>query len=309
MVNLVEAESFLMARLGPGIGDVASIGHGEWSRAYAFRRGGAGYIVRFSALDEDFHKDRLAAGYASRDLPIPAITEIGEARGGFYAVSERASGTFLDDLDEPQMRVMLPFLFAAIDAMRQVDLSSSRGYGIWGADGIAPHATWRDALLDIANDRPGDRIHGWRERVEVSSTGAGPFNEALEQMRVLTALCPEERHLIHSDLLNFNVLVASGRISAVIDWGCAMYGDFLYDLAWFCFWQPWYPAWRAIDIAGEAERLFAATGLSVPNFAERLRCYQIHIGLASQAYCAFMERWEMLADVAARTVAVARSLD
>ena len=50
----------------------------------------------------------------------------------------------------------------------------------------------------------------------------------------------QERHLIHSDLLNYNVLVADGRISAVIDWGCAMYGDFLYDLAWFEFWAPWY---------------------------------------------------------------------
>ncbi len=35
--------------------------------------------------------------------------------------------------------------------------------------------------------------------------------------------------------------------SASSRWGTAlagMYGDFLYDPAWFCFWQPWYPAWE-----------------------------------------------------------------
>ena len=37
---------------------------------------------------------------------------------------------------------------------------------------------------------------------------------------------PQERHLIHSDLLNFNVLVADDLISAVIDWGSSLYGDF-----------------------------------------------------------------------------------
>jgi hygromycin-B 4-O-kinase len=305
VVSLAEAEAFLVARFGSAVQDVSAVGQGAWSHAYAFRQDEAGFVIRFSALDEDFHKDRLASRYASRALPIPAITEIGESYGGFYAISERATGTFLDDLDEEQMRAMLPSLFAALDTAQQIDLSATRGYGIWGADGNAPHPSWRSALLDIANDRPGDRTHGWRERLVGSATGAGPFDEALERLRALTRFCPEERHLIHSDLLKDNVLVADGRISAVIDWGCAMYGDFLYDLSWFCFWRPWYPAWGGIDFAGEAARHHAAIGLDVPYYAERLRCYQLHIGLASQAYCAFKKRWQMLAQVAARTLEVA----
>jgi hygromycin-B 4-O-kinase len=304
MVSPAEAESFLEARFGGAVQDLSGIGHGEWSQAYAFRRDGADYVVRFSALEEDFRKDQLAVRYAVANLPIPPIAEIGEAFGGFYAIAERATGAYLDDLDESRMRATLPSLFAALDAMRQAEISASQGYGPWGADGNAPHATWRDALLDIANDRTGDRIHGWRARLVSSPTGDGPFDRALEEMRVLTAYCPEARHLIHSDLLNFNVLVAGARMSAVIDWGCAMYGDFLYDLAWFCFWAPWYPAWQGIDFAEEGARHFAAFGLDVPHYDERLRCYQIHIGLASQAYCAFKERWDMLAEVATRTSAL-----
>jgi hygromycin-B 4-O-kinase len=307
MVTTSLAAAFLARHVGPGVSTVIPLTHGEWSRAYAFSHDARDYIVRFSALGEDFRKDRLALRFAAPSLPIPAIVEIGETDGGFYAISERVPGGFLDDLDETGMRAMLPSLFAALDAMRETDLAGTTGYGIWGADGHAPHPTWRTALLDIANDRPGDRIHGWREQLAASPVGSGPFDEAYERLRTLSEHSPEERHLIHSDLLNFNVLVKDAHISGVIDWGCAMYGDFLYDLAWFAFWAPWYPAWRGIDFVATARQHYADTGIAVPNFAQRLTCCQIHIGLAGMAYQAFTERWDLLAETSARTLEATRS--
>jgi hygromycin-B 4-O-kinase len=305
MVSLEEAELFLSTLFGRGVRNVASMGKGEWSQAYALRREERDFVIRFSLLDEDFQKDRLAMRFASYSLPIPAITELGEAFNGYYAISTRASGSFLDDLDEEAMRAILTSVFATLDAMRLADCSASRGYGIWGGDGNAPWVAWRDFLLDVGNDWPGGRIHGWQTRLVGSPIGSVPFDAALECLRWLAPYLPEERHLIHSDLLNFNVLVDGGRISTVIDWGCAMYGDFLYDLAWFCFWSPWYPAWRAIDFQLEAGHHYATIGLELPNFEERIRACQIHIGLASQAYSAFKGRWGMVAEVAERTRAVA----
>lgn len=305
-VTLQQATNFLLSRFGDEVRDGSFIGRGEWSVAYAFRRGDASYVVRFGALDEDFRKDSLAARFADPALPIPNIIDIGEAFGRHFAISERAAGGFLDELDLEQMRAMLPALFAALDAARAADLAGTTGFGIWGADGNAPHATWRDALLDIGNDRPGDRTHGWRERLAASPTGAGPFEEAYATLRDLSAHCPEERYLIHSDLLNRNVLVAEGRVSAVIDWGCSLYGDFLYDIAWFTFWQPWYPVWHPIDFPRAAKAHYMAIGLDVPRFAERLRVCQLHIGLAGQAYQAFTRRWADLEATARRTLEVSR---
>ena len=49
-----------------------------------------------------------------------------------------------------------------------------------------------------------------------------------------------ERTLIHNDLLNRNALASGGQVTAVFDWGCSIYGDFLCDLAAFVFWSPWF---------------------------------------------------------------------
>jgi hygromycin-B 4-O-kinase len=141
-----------------------------------------------------------------------------------------------------------------------------------------------------------------------SETGTATFDAALAQLRDLLPTIPETRHLVHSDLLNFNVLVADNRISAVLDWGCAFYGDFLYDVAWFVYWAPVYPAWHAIDFAGEATKHYAAIDLDVPFLTERLYCYLIHIGLSDQVYNAFKKRWDRVAEGAARTREVLESM-
>jgi hygromycin-B 4-O-kinase len=305
-VSATEAEAFLVGRFGAGVTNVEPISGGAWSKAYAFCRDGADFVIRFGGYLEDFAKDRLAGRYAAADLPIPAVSEIGRAFGGFYALSERAFGAFIDHLDGERMRATLPSLLAALDAARCADLSATEGYGPWDASGAAPYSSWQAFLLDIAADRPGDRGYGWRRRLETSATGAKRFDEALDHLHALVAFCREERHLIHSDLLHFNVLVAGDRISAVFDWANALYGDFLYDPAWFAFWSPWFPAWQGIDFREEAARHFAAIGLEVPRFDERFRCCQIHIGLDGQRYQALVGDWEHLERTARRTLAVAR---
>ena len=306
IIEEARVEAFLAARFDGEAGDVSPLGAGVWSKAFAFRREGRDYVIRFGAHREDFAKDRLAVRYACPALPIPRVVELGEAAGGYYAISERVFGGYIDDVDETQMRALLPSLFAALDAARLADLSETTGYGAWDAAGNAPFPSWRAALLDVANDRPADRIHGWRKRLAASPVGIRPFEEAYARLHALADTAPEARHLIHSDLLHFNVLVEADRITGVLDWGCGMVGDFLYDLAWLCFWQPWYPAWQRIDFAEEARRHYAAIGLDVPNFDERLCCCQIHIGLAGQAYQAYAGDWGNLDATARRVLALAR---
>ena len=303
LVDTAGAEAFLAERFGDGVTGVVSAGAGEWSKAFAFQHARREWIIRFGAIDEDFQKDRLATRFAAPNLPIPTVTEIGRAFAGHYAISERATGAYIDEIDGTRMRATLPALLAMLDAVREAPIpagSANGGWGGWGADGTSPYPTWRAALLDVANDRDGT----WRERMTASPVGIERFDEAFAHLDALLGEASPERSLVHGDLLNRNMLVRGDRVSAVFDWGCAMYGDFLYDLAWFAFWQPWYPAWAGIDFRDAGQRHHEAIGLDVPSFDTRFRACLIHIGLDSQTYNAWMGRFQNVAESARRTMAV-----
>jgi hygromycin-B 4-O-kinase len=291
-----QVERFLRERYGADVSGVEPVAHGEWSKAFFYHVACRDFVVRFSAFEDDFRKDERVMPYATSRLPIPRLLDIGQAFDGFYAVSQRATGDFLEQRSAEDMQRLLPSLFDMLDAARETAVPESVGAGQWrGSDGCAPHRTWRDALLAIANDPPSTRTHGWRERLSRFPESMRAFEAGYQQVQELLDACPNQHHLVHSDLLNFNVLVGDDRIGAVLDWGSSMYGDFLWDLAWITFWQPWYAAWAAVDIRAAAVQHFETAGLSVPQFAERMRCYELAIGLDGMAYQAFDDHADDLA--------------
>ena len=291
------AREFLIGHLGRQVEAFEWVGEGAWSRCFGFRDRGRDLVVRFGRHLEDFEKDRRAAGFASVALPVPEMLEVGRAPDGYFAISSRARGEPLETLDVVGLRAVLPFLLGALDAARRIDLSDTTGYGGWDAEGRAPYASWRDFLLAVDVDTPDRRTHGWRRKLIDSPLGDGSFRAGLKRLGELTVGLPEVRHLVHADLINRNVLVSSGQLSGVFDWGCSCYGDFLYDIAWLAFWAPWYEALDAIDICGEARLHYDAIGLEVPELDARLRCCMLHIGLDHLAYNAHTGNMKDLVEV------------
>ncbi len=281
------ASQFLRDHFGNRVRGCAPLAAGEWSRAYALELDGRDAVVRFGAFREDFEKDRVMGRYGSADLPIPAVLEVGEAPFGFYAVSERVRGQSIEALDEPAMRDVIPELLAALDALKALDISTTRGDGYWDASRVGLHPTWADALSSVAD--PGGRIAGWRENLDRTPAYARLFDRGVEKLRQLAPQLRHPRAIVHGDLLG-NVLVDAGRVSGVIDWGNALYGDPLYDVAWLFYWWPWYQAWQDIDLPEIVHRHWQARGGPPAMAEERLRCCLIHIGLSHVAYCAFKGR-------------------
>jgi hygromycin-B 4-O-kinase len=303
-VELHEAREFLNARFDDRVSGVAELGAGAWSRAFSFELDGREHVARFGQHREDFEADQAAMDSASRDLPVPAVTEIGEALDGAYAISERYRGVFLESLDQAGWKQILPALFRGLDALREHPTT-------WPSEWTTEHAAladgpsgfWGAQLLGGLVDTPGNRVSGWRAVLEQSAELDALFNTALRRFSELLTVCPTTPHLIHADLLNRNVLVSDDacRLVAVFDWGCLKYGDFVYELAWFTFWAPWHPALAAIDIRSAALDHYNANGLPVPGFDQRLRCYELHIGLDHLAYNAFTGNTDELQAVARRT--------
>ncbi len=283
------ARSFVRSRYGTRATAPRPLAAGEWSRAFAFRLDGREAVIRFGTHGEDFAKDAAMGRRGGPDLPIPPVWELGDAPGGCFAVSERRYGDALDGLDAAGMRLVLPALLRTCDAIARVDVSASRGYGGWGPDGTAPCASWAEALLAV--DAPRPRLPGWRERLDEVPEAAGAFAAALAALRGALADLPDPgRGLIHNDLLHHNVLVDGDRITAVLDWGNAMYGDPLYDAAWLLYWWPWYPAWAGIPIRDVLDSHWEAGGGRPARQEGRLRCCLLHIGLDHLAYTAFAGR-------------------
>jgi len=303
--SISEATSFLESRFR-AVTDVAPLGAGEWSQAFSFRAGARELVVRFGAYIEDYRKDEFAVRYRAADLPIPPVIEIGEAFDAYYAVSERRFGAPLDHLDAAGLERALPSILRFLDALREADVSGTRGYGMWAPDGDAPFASWRAALLAVGDDPPGGRTNGWRARLEARPDDLAVFEAGYRQLEALVPTVPEGRYLLHTDIVGDNVRMLNDEVSAVVDWANAMYGDFLYDLARLTFWVPWYPAWADVDIVGAARAHYGAIGLGVPGFAERLRACQLYVGLEAQAYNVFTERWDELARSGQRTLELAR---
>jgi hygromycin-B 4-O-kinase len=274
---------------------VVPLGAGEWSQAYAFVLDGREAVIRFGQHVEDFRKDQAMAAYSCPALPVPAVLEIGAAGDGYFAVSERAYGDLLDGLDGLGMRTALPGLLASLDALRAIDVSGTHGYGLWTAGRAGPLPSWAQALLAISQETP--RVPGWQAALAASPVGIRPFNQGYARLRELAEGLPGERHVIHGDLVNRNVLVQGTRITAVIDWGNALYGDWLYDAAWLIYWWPWFPQWQDIDITAELERHWEQHGGMPPSLDHRLQACLLHIGLDAMAYNAYCgpDRWDDLA--------------
>jgi len=302
------AARFLAERYGPRAGKVAELGGGDWSRAFSFRLESRDLVVRFGRHLEDFIRDQKAMAFARPELPVPTVLEVGEALGVFYAISERHFGAFLESLDERAWRALMPALLRGLDTLREIQ-PPGRGAVDWASDAGGP-SSWREWLLASLEDRPGARVSGWRARLKEAPDLDAVFVSGERALRSRLGACPEVRHVLHRDLLNRNVLVAAdaSRLEAVFDWGCSLAGDFLYEVAWLTFWAPWYPALDALDARRVVEAHYAASGLAVEHFEERLACYELHIGLEHMAYAAFTRRADDQRAVARRTLQVLERL-
>lgn len=287
-------QAFLTEKLGRTVADVALVGAGAWSRCFGFRQGDDERVIRFGQYVDDFEKDRLAHRYAAPGLPIPEVLDIGPTDGGYYAISTRVHGTPLEEITATEWAAVVPALAATLEAMRTADISATTGFGGWGSDGHAANVTWSEHLLAVNRDTPDRRTYGWRQRLATFSPqgeAAFAWGYALLQT-VATDAVP--RSLLHCDLINRNVLVDDAEIAGVFDWGCSIYGDHLYELAWFEFWAPWMPQLDVALLRSELEQRWRAAGYTPENRAARLAACYLHIGLDHLAYNAYVGDWETL---------------
>ena len=256
--------------------DLRRLAGGEFSRAFAFEADDRPYVVRVSlspyAAEVYAKDDRAFRLYASSALPIPRVIGRGEEGGLHFAISERAAGDRVEVIPPAARPAIYPALLDVLDAIAGADVSESRGYGPWSPTGDGEAATWRGFLNAIADNRAEGYYEDWHALYRDSFLERDLFDALYRRMLHLADFCPEERHLLHCDLHFDNILSDGQRITGVIDWGNAGYGDPLYDVAWL----------RRVNALGETfvdPALLDARYGAAPHYRERIACYELALGL------------------------------
>lgn len=288
MVDMIWLHAFLRERLAGQPENVRPLTGGTFSRAFACAVARRHYVARLSALPDaldGFAKDAYAGQhFAASDLPIPRSIAIGHAGDLVFAISERAAGETVAERDPVARRALLPAMLNTLDAIHRSDVRASRGYGPWDGSGHGQFPTWRAFLA--GHVRRADEPFGR----DVLALGREPEAEralcaaACARMLRLAEHCPEDRALLHRDYNFANVLTDGQRVTGVIDWAQACYGDPLYDVAWLGWWTAGgSPTERVTryDATLVRER-YGAT----PQYAERIACYEHCLALDELRFCA-----------------------
>lgn len=284
LVSLDEARSFLERYHGFAVDDIEEMSGGAWSSAFGYRAGDDELVARFGRERSWYEYDRRMHAFASEDLPIPRVRDVGDAMDGLcFAISERAFGRFLEDIDPEESEALSAVVARLLRALRE-------------APAEEVDYTWRQWLL-FGLDREGFNAEWWARIAEDPSVA--PIADAAQsRIRELLDSCPEKRELVHGDLLSRNVLVSEdvSALRAVFSWKCSARGDALYDIAWLTFWGAWgLPGIAAIDPWS------LRTDGGAPDAAIRHHCYELHIGATHLC-------WNVQIDDPAGLEAIARQL-
>ena len=261
---------------------LSPIGTGQISSAFSFRVDGEDYIVRFNTgkMAMAFGKDQLISErLAPSRVPVPAILHRGTLDELLYAISRRYPGVPLDELDDDVYLQTVPAIIETLDAIHGTDISDTEGFGYFDERGAGSFQSWEDFLLDVANEESEEGFYGnWHWMFDETFIERALFDHVYDRMKALLRYCPQERFLVHADYAFGNVLADDGKITAVLDWANAMYGDFLYDVAWLDIGYP------DADYRSRFEQFYRQRNRSIPNYRERLMCYQCYICLDSMRW-------------------------
>ncbi len=277
-----EVHEFLSERYGH-LDKLSTLQHGGWSSAFGFRARSRDLVVRFGHHREEFEKERVAANWNTNGVPVPEILEVGDAFNGSFVVSQRYFGTKLADLELHRVPSAIGSLFDVLVAMRDIPLLG-KGYGIWVSPTCdAPATTWAEYICGVG-DRDESRLVDWRSKLALHSIANSAFQRGCNRLADLAGSVPNVRGLVHADLLLNHLIGDHNEIVTVFDWGNAMAGHPLFDVAWILFCIPWFP-----EIDREYVLGLVRTHFDDSNLERLLQIYQLHIGVASLQYQAFAD--------------------
>jgi hygromycin-B 4-O-kinase len=301
-MDLPAAKAFLQQYWGSTAEDVQTVDQGEVNRVYLFQHQEHNYVIRFNSNQDGFLKERyMVEQFGSQGIPIPRILDIGTVDSGhvYFAISDRASGSTLITYKEQPIRERLPELLDIFARMNQLQLGDAQGYGWIQPTGDAQHGSWSEFLESVYDEHQTGFWQGWYDLFASTHLERDVFERLYGRMMELTKYCPKERYLVHGDFHMGNILSDTHKVTAIIDWEMAMYGDFMFDLATLQLWTPQF------QFAESFHAHCRANQIEIPYYEERLRASLLCKGLDALRFFAKKGNEKAYYDIRDRLISVA----
>lgn len=265
--------------------DLVPVEGGQVARTFAFRTAEQEYIIRFNhdiMLDSNLPKEMyLMRKFAGTRIPLAPILHVGRLGDLQFAISRKMPGQMLETLSPQEVRNLLPQLLDLLAIIHHIDVSDTHGYGGFGDQGEGHFSSWSNSLRMVASEEADNDYFGkWYSLFDETFLERDLYNNLYQRMCELLVYCPEDRYLIYGSLSLRNVLAQDGKITAVLDWLDASYGDFVYDIASIDFWSPW------LGVREAFEHYYQQRQWELPFFKERLLCYECHYALGGLRFFA-----------------------
>ena len=305
-ISRAELLALLTERFDTQVTRTKSIATGQMAKGFFFEANGEDFVIRFTRANVAFglSKDHYAyTHFSSPQIPIPEVICIEPYQEFTYIITRKMPGEILDLLSAEEYGQLLPNLIETLDAIHQTDVSYTRGYGSFDGQGNGPLSSWPEHLLHVGEEEDERWFYGkWHRLFDTTFLERGLFNRIYEEMKSLLPLCPTERFLVHADFGSDNALAENGKITAVLDWANAVYGDFLFDVAWLDMWSD--ACSYGLDLNGRFRQYYQEQGRDIPHYDERFRCNQCYIALDSLRFYAKIGNEEMYRKMKSRILGI-----
>lgn len=267
------------------ISNLSPVEGGSVARTFAFRSGKQDYIIRFNLdkmLTSNFPKEAyLLQKLSASQIPIPPILQLGRMGELHFAISRKMPGKPLSHYTPEEIEGLLPQIIQTLDAIHHIDISNTQGYGVFDYRGRGMVSSWHSFLKKVDQEELEQDYFGkWHHMFDDTFLERDVFEHIYQHMLRLLNFCPEERYLVHGSISLNNMLALDGKLTAILDWLDARYGDFIYDIAILDYWYP------RLHVREHFEHYYQAHGIAIPAYAERILCYQCYVTLDAMRFYA-----------------------
>ncbi|QHW29792.1 phosphotransferase [Paenibacillus rhizovicinus] len=252
----------------PEAADLKELTGGLASQTFSFDVKGQRCVFKTGTRMEVHEKEQWVYNKYHQLLPLRRMIGNSEtSQQQPYAVFEYIEGVKVFDLSSKELFDVMASILELLATLQSVDVSDVDGYGRFDETGKASYLTWNDFIEAIDNES----IYDW-SRLDLKKIDAEVIDAAIHKLKQgAPHIKISKKQLIHGDLGSFNLIADRGRITGLIDWSLSMYGDHLYDIANFMFWNE-----------DKLQPLIAHLSVQYMNTAEDRRtisCYMLRIGL------------------------------